>query len=61
MVVEGVNALPAAMRLAKRYQVDLPIIFAVNDVVTGVKSPRDAVRDLMARTQGQEFPVAKNV
>ena len=61
MVVEGVNALPAAMRLAKRYQVDLPIIFAVNDVVTGVESPRDAVRDLMARTQGQEFPVAKNV
>jgi len=60
MVVEGIHALPAAMRLAERYQVDLPITFAVNDVVTGRKSPEEAVRELMARTQGQEFPVAKN-
>jgi glycerol-3-phosphate dehydrogenase (NAD(P)+) len=60
MVVEGIHALPAAMRLAQRYQVDLPITFAVNDVVTGLKSPLEAVRELMARTQGQEFPLAKN-
>lgn len=59
MVVEGIHALPAAMRLAQRYQVDLPITFAVNDVVTGLKSPLEAVRELMARTQGQEFPLAK--
>ena len=58
MVVEGIHALPAAMRLAEKYQVDLPITFAVNDVVTGRKSPEEAVRELMARTQGQEFPVA---
>lgn len=57
MVVEGIYALPAAMRLADRYQVDLPIIFAVNDVVTKQKTPIEAVRDLMARTQGSEFPV----
>jgi glycerol-3-phosphate dehydrogenase (NAD(P)+) len=60
MVVEGIHALPAAMRLAQQYQVDLPITFAVNDVVTGLKSPLEAVRELMARTQGQEFPLAKN-
>jgi len=60
MVVEGIHALPAAMRLAEQYQVDLPITFAVNDVVTGLKSPLEAVRELMARTQGQEFPLAKN-
>jgi glycerol-3-phosphate dehydrogenase len=59
MVVEGIHALPAAMRLAEKYKVDLPITFAVNDVVTGVKSPEQAVRELMARTQGQEFPLAK--
>lgn len=60
MVVEGIYALPAAMRLAQKYQVDLPIVSAVNDVVSGEKTPEEAVRDLMARTQGQEFPVAKN-
>lgn len=59
MVVEGINALPAAMRLAQTYQVDLPIMSAVNDVVTRQKTPEEAVRALMTRTQGQEFPVAK--
>lgn len=60
MVVEGIYALPAAMRLAQRYAVDLPITFAVNAVVSGEITPEQAVRDLMARTQGQEFPLAKN-
>ena len=60
MVVEGIHALPAAIRLAERYAVDLPITFAVNAVVTGQQTPEEAVRALMARTQGQEFPVAKN-
>ena len=60
MVVEGIHALPAAMRLAQRYAVDLPITFAVNAVVSGEITPEQAVRDLMARTQGQEFPLAKN-
>ncbi|HWQ97950.1 MAG TPA: NAD(P)H-dependent glycerol-3-phosphate dehydrogenase [Clostridia bacterium] len=60
MVVEGIYALPAAMRLAEQYQVDLPITFAVNAVVSGEITPEQAVRDLMARTQGQEFPFAKN-
>jgi glycerol-3-phosphate dehydrogenase (NAD(P)+) len=59
MVVEGIYALPAAMRLAQTYQVDLPIMSAVNDVVSGKKTPEEAVRALMTRTQGQEFPVAK--
>lgn len=57
MVVEGIYALPAAMRLAETYQVDLPIIFAVNAVVTKQKTPVEAVRALMSRAQGTEFPV----
>lgn len=60
MVVEGIHALPAAMRLATTFGVDLPITQAVNDVVTQKTTPEEAVRALMARTQGQEFPVAKN-
>ena len=56
MVVEGIFALPAAMRLSERYQVELPIISAVNAVVSGETTPLDAVRELMNRTQGTEFP-----
>ena len=49
MVVEGINALPAAIKLGKKYNVDLPIINAVNNVVNGTVSPRVAVNSLLNR------------
>lgn len=49
MVVEGINALPAAIKLGKKYNVDLPIINAVNNVVNGIVSPRVAVNSLLNR------------
>jgi glycerol-3-phosphate dehydrogenase (NAD(P)+) len=55
MVVEGIHALPAAMHLAEAYHVDMPITFAVNAVVSKKKTPEEAVRELMTRTQGAEF------
>lgn len=33
MVVEGINAIPAALELAKKYDVEMPIVFAVDAVV----------------------------
>lgn len=48
MVVEGLNVLPVAMALAKKYHVELPIIFEVNEIIHG-KNPRDAVNSLMNR------------
>ena len=54
MVVEGINALPAAMRLAKTYGVEMPIVAAVNAVVKGEMSAADAVEQLMRREQKQE-------
>ena len=33
MVVEGVNAIPAAIELARRYEVNIPIISAVNAII----------------------------
>ena len=39
MVVEGINALPAAVKLAEQYKGDMPIITAVD--VNGGKKPRD--------------------
>ena len=54
MVVEGVNALPAAIRLGERYGVELPLISAVDAVVTHGASPADAVRRLMGRDRKPE-------
>ena len=49
MVVEGVYSARAAMALAEKYGVDLPIIEQVNMVLFGGKAPGDAVNDLMLR------------
>ena len=54
MVVEGINALPAAMRLARRYGVEMPIVAAVNDVVNGTLTPDEAVSRLMGREKKSE-------
>ncbi|MBO5317379.1 MAG: NAD(P)-dependent glycerol-3-phosphate dehydrogenase [Oscillospiraceae bacterium] len=54
MVVEGINALPAAMRLAKQYNVEMPIVAAVNAVVEGTLPPNDAVQLLMSREKKPE-------
>ena len=49
MVVEGINALEAAMRLAKQYAVEMPITFAADAIISGRITPADAVRKLMER------------
>ena len=54
MVVEGINALPAAMRLAEKYQVEMPLATAVNAVVNLGADPREAVAKLMQREQTTE-------
>lgn len=58
MVVEGINALPAAMRLAEKYQVEMPIVAAVNAVVNEGADPNGAVAKLMSRDQKPELPAA---
>ena len=55
MVVEGINALPAAMKLAETYSVEMPIVTAVNAVVNQGADPREAVAKLMARDQTTEI------
>lgn len=56
MVVEGLNALPAAMRLKEKYRVDMPIVEAVDALVNGGVTPADTVRSLMDRQQTHEIP-----
>lgn len=55
MVVEGVYSAKAAMRLAKKYHVELPIIEQVNEVLFNGKSAAAAVKDLMIRDKKIEI------
>lgn len=56
MVVEGINALPAAMQLKERYHVEMPIVETVNAIVHGEAAPAEAVQRLMTRTTKAEIP-----
>lgn len=49
MVVEGYHALEAAMELADRYGVEMPITAAVYDVIFNKKQPYTVIRELMNR------------
>lgn len=54
MVVEGVYSAKAAIALAKEYEVDMPIIEAVNKVLFEDKPAKDAVSELMLRDKRAE-------
>ena len=54
MVVEGVNALPAAVRLCEKYGMEMPLISAVRSVITDGADPKEIVQDLMNRKLKQE-------
>lgn len=56
MVVEGVNALPAVMQLMQRYDIDMPIVTAVNAVVNEGADPKEIVTRLMSRDKKSELP-----
>ena len=56
MVVEGLNALPAAMRLKEQYQVEMPIVEAVDAIVNKGVAPEISVRMLMNRDPKNEIP-----
>ena len=53
-VVEGINALPAARRLAKKYKVEMPIVEAMGAILDGRLSARSAVATLMGRDLKRE-------
>ncbi|SFB68476.1 NAD(P)H-dependent glycerol-3-phosphate dehydrogenase [Butyrivibrio sp. YAB3001] len=49
MVVEGVYSAKAALLLAEKYEVEMPIVKAVNEILFKGKAPADAINDLMIR------------
>ena len=55
MVVEGINAIPAAMALANKYEVDMPIVHAVDAIVNQHANPKTVVAELMGRMKKSEL------
>lgn len=55
MVVEGVYSAKAAMALAEKYQISLPIIEQVNEVLFQNKAADQAVKELMIRDKKLEI------
>lgn len=54
-VVEGKITATSVYRLAKQYQVDVPLIEKVYQVVTGAMSVKDAVAELLQRSPKPEL------
>ncbi|WP_026670087.1 NAD(P)H-dependent glycerol-3-phosphate dehydrogenase [Butyrivibrio sp. AE3006] len=54
MVVEGINSAEAALALAKKYEVEMPIVEQINEVLFNGKEPREAVKELMLREKKAE-------
>ena len=54
MVVEGINALPAAMKLIDKYQIEMPITTMVDAIVNERIDPKTAVNALMTRDKKNE-------
>lgn len=55
MVVEGINAIPAVLALAHKYDLSLPIIESVNEIVNKGENPLSQVDKLMGRTGKNEI------
>ena len=54
MVVEGINALPAAIHLCRRFGMEMPIIESVHEIVENGAKPAEIVRELMNRKLKEE-------
>ena len=54
MVVEGMNALPAAVTLCEQFEMDMPLINAVRAVIDDHAKPSDVVKELMNRSLKME-------
>jgi glycerol-3-phosphate dehydrogenase (NAD(P)+) len=54
MIAEGVETTSAAVDLARKFNVDLPITAQMDTILRGGRSPRDAIRELMERALKNE-------
>ena len=52
---KGINAIPAAVAFADKYNVDMPIVRAVDAIVNHQADPRAVVASLMERDKRTEL------
>ena len=55
MVVEGIYAVDGAYKLARKYNVETPIINEMYDIIHNGKTPEEATSNLMLRGRKTEF------
>lgn len=55
MVAEGVSTTESAFQLAKRYEVEMPIVEKVYEILFENKPPRQAIHELMTRETKREW------
>lgn len=60
MVVEGINAIPAALQLKERFGIDMPLVDAIDAVVNHGADPRKTVHELMTRAPRSELDYRKS-
>jgi len=60
MVAEGVLTTNAAVGLARRMGVEMPITEQMHAILHDGKSPQEAIRDLMSRPSTSELALARN-
>ena len=54
MVVEGINALDAAKKLADKHNIEMPLVNAVYEIVKLNKKPKDVINSLFNRENKSE-------
>jgi glycerol-3-phosphate dehydrogenase (NAD(P)+) len=54
MIAEGVETTSAAVDLARKFSVDMPITEQMDSILRGGRSPREAIRELMDRALKNE-------
>ncbi len=54
-VVEGINSAKAALHLAQKNEVEMPIVEQINLVLFEGKSPKEALYDLLGRDKRKEY------
>jgi glycerol-3-phosphate dehydrogenase (NAD(P)+) len=58
-IVEGVYSAKAALELAKKLNIEMPIVEQINQVLFEGKSPKEAVNDLLLRDKRREYSELK--
>ena len=54
-VIEGVNCAKAAMALANKYHITMPIVEQINAILFENKSAKQAIKDLLVREKASEY------